>query len=1087
MSSNLQFLDDPDDVPFINQSVTLHVDVNGSDTENNGSETSPFRSLGKAVDVVRNKQITKTGLVTIQMGSAQTNRTGKGAKKYFEEEDIVVDFDVAKRLKIKGTKPTDHEIIGINYFDAAEDRDGYYCQILVTNQDKINIGDYLAVYDHLILKKKDPSYYWARNNTNTSAVRSVTPNNCYVEAIRSDMIVGVHEVVDVSEYMGHEGIYGDPLSASKTDTELFRAEDVKVGLVTLHIRSYNYTYNRLSEVPFWNSIGSLSGNQLFTYAAGSGNSPQESLQNNSIPPIFYGADTLSNPQTLASNGYEQFYFGTGVQQIEIVDIMVRGYGKSLTPLDGKVVDPRTGTVAANTLRLWNDKTLTGYNRVIVSGTIAAYFYKKMVQELRIDKDLPFYFGLSTNPFVTLNQVSKAAKKIRNYLLTGASLLEGVPSWEEENHPGYGYGPFESGAVRPPIGGGADIDTGSYPSEYADSTKESVLLRYYNIYPPVNGQLYQPILLKRIRTWYNDNAALNGLQLARTESKGNESPFFCGYITPQGWYKKRYNTNPDGQLVVKPIPSLTLADDPNGYHTLIGATFPRYLGNTATNFNSIPDGSRGTPSNERSAAKNLYYIDQTAFEQTTGTAGEESILGLSDDSMGNIWYAGSVNEFPVQPGGAFISQFGPGIVDRYSFGYSSDVVAPAEADLVKTKTEPIPTLVGVQYLYGEQTKAPRAKCFKSILRFSKNGIIVRSKTKLGLLKDICLVNIGTAPSADTRYYGLAANDESVVNATNIAVVGFSCGVSARNQSLINLLADLGNYDDINKGMFKSLDPGAICTRNGVGIESTLKSHVNAKRTISSGSIKANYLCIASASMDCSNSMSVGGFSHGYVCEFNSYMKATNAFSEFNAGIGFVSANDSILVAHRTRSIWNGNHGFLARNNATIKAYEVICRSNDGDGFLAQNRSKIFCGANSTNFSNYRYEILQAEQNEANTFDIFGIKREFYSGVYTYLPPHLFQVTVVPPEPEVPYPLPRAAVNINSNPTQAINVFFHECNNTIAEFNAGSGFASETDSLIVADNTISRYNSKKYGEFFVYGWSGTRGSIPTSTFGPTEGQY
>jgi hypothetical protein len=1081
MSSNLQFLDDPDDVPFINQSLTLYVDVNGSDTENNGTIESPFRSLGKAVDVVRNKQITKTGLVTIQLGAAQTNRTGRGAKKYFEEEDITIDFDTAKRLKIKGTTPTDHEVIGVNYFDAATDRDGFYCQILVTNQDKINIGDYLAIYDHLILKKKDPSYYWVRNNLNTSSVRGVSPNNCYVEAIRSDMIAGVHEVVDVSEFMGHEGNYAN------SDTELFEAADVKVGLVTVHIRTNNYTYNRLSEVPFWNSIGTMAGKQLFTYAAGSGNSPQESLQNNSIPPIFYGADTLSNPQTLEANGYEQFFFANAVQQIEIVDIMVRGYGKSLTPLNGKIRDPRTQTLAPDATVLWNDKTLTGYNRVVVATPIVAYFYKRMIADLGIDKELPFYFGLSTNPFITLDKVVISAQKVRNYLLTGASLLEGVPPWEEDNHPGYGYGPFESGAVRDPIGGGADVDTGSYPSEYADSTKQSVLLRYYNIYPPINGQLYQPILVKRIKTWYNENAALNGLQLAKNELKGNESPFFCGYITPQGWYKKRYNTNPDGQLVVQPIPSLTLGDDLNGYHLLIGATYPQYLGNTATSFNSVVNGSRGVASNERSAAKNLYYFDEDAFVQTTGTAGRESVLGLRDDSMGNIWFAGSVNEFPVQSGGGFLSQFGAGVIDRYSFGYSSDTPEPAQQDLVQKKTDAIPPSSSVSYLYGEQSKAPRAKCFKSILRFSKSGILVKSKTKLGLIKDLCLLNIGRTPPSDIRYYGIAADGESVVNASNIAVVGFSCGISARNQSLVNLLADLGNYNDINKGMFKSLDPGAICTRNSIGIESTLKSHVNAKRTVSSGSLKANYLCIANSSMDCSNSMSVSGFSNGYVCEFNSYMKATNAFSEFNGGIGFVCANGSILVAHRSRSIWNGNHGVLAKNNGTVKAYEFISRGNDGDGFLAQNHSKVFCGANSTNWANYRYEILQAETVESNTFDIFGIKRDFYTGIYSTLPPHLFQVFVVPPEPGVSYPLPRAGVAINSNPTQALNMFFHECNSTISEFNSGSGFASETDSILVADNTIARYNSKKYGEFFVYGWSGTRGSIPTSTFGPTEGLY
>ncbi|MFM7852680.1 MAG: hypothetical protein ACKO96_12395, partial [Flammeovirgaceae bacterium] len=86
---------------------------------------------------------------------------------------------------------------------------------------------------------------------------------------------------------------------------------------------------------------------------------------------------------------------------------------------------------------------------------------------------------------------------------------------------------------------------------------------------------------------------------------------------------------------------------------------------------------------------------------------------------------------------------------------------------------------------------------------------------------------------------------------------------------------------------------------------------------------------------------------------------------------------------------------------------------------------------------------------------------------------------------PIKLPVPAITINSNPTHGTNALYHECNSTIAEFNSGSGFAAETDSTIIADNTISRYNSKRYGEFFIFGWSGVRSSFPTDTFTPFEG--
>jgi hypothetical protein len=1074
MSKNLQFLDDPDDVAYINENFTIHVGVNGSDTENDGSENSPFRTLGKAVDVVRDKKIKKDKFVTIQLGAIDSSRTGS-QRKYFEEEEITVDFEDAKRLKIKGTKPTDHEIIGISYFDKASDRDGYYCQILVTNQDKICIGDYLTIYDHLKIKKKDPSYFWTIGATQKTYARSVTPNNCYVEAIRGDMIVGVHEVVDVGIPMNHEGNY------ATLDTELFSAQDVKVGCVTLHIKNHNYTYNRLNEVPFYNSLGTLFGKPLFTYAGGPGNSPIEAQQNNTIPPVFYGVDLLSNPETAESNGFEQFYYSNPVQQIELVDIMVRGYGFALVPLNNKIIDPRTRERATDATLLWNDKTLTGVNRAVVATTIASYFYKKMIVDLGIESDLPFYFGKSSNPFITIEELTRASIKVRDYLLGGARQIEGVPSWDEENHPGYGFGPFESGAVRNPIGGGADIDTTSYPSVYADLEKQSLLLRYYNIYPPINGQLYQPTLLKRISSWYNDNGTRFGLQLDRWSKKGNQSPFFCGYITPQGWYKQSY-TNPND--VTRPIPSLLDETDPNGYHLLFGGKSPNYVGNTYTTFNKINNGDSGVFSNERSATKNLFTIDPDSYYFEAGGLTSASVAGPSGStayqlkgSMGSVWYAGLVNLFRTRDGSdVAISQFGTTVFDRYSLGYANGVPISSN-DSITTKNEtPVEEVSTI--LFTSQTANLRAKCHKSVLRFGKNGIKVTSKTKLGLIKDLCIVGISTSKS--NRYYGLVADKESTINASNIGVSSFTCGISSRNQSLVNLLADLGNSTTVqHKGIIEPLDPGAIVTGNDIGIESSLKSHINAQRTVSSGSKSANYLAIANSSIDCSNSMSVCGFKHGIVSEFNSYIKATNAFSEFNGGIGFVSANNSILVCHRGRAIWNGSHGVLANINSTIKAYEFISRGNDGDGFLAQNKSTISAGANSSNWVNYRREVIAS-----GVKDISG---QEYRGILTMLPPHLFQVTIVHPpvDPNNPIKLPAPSYAINSNPTAGLNVFFHECNSTISEFNSGSGFASETDSILIADNTISRFNSKKYGEFFIYGWSGLRGSFPTDTFAPFEG--
>lgn len=1084
MSKNLQFIDDPDDVPYINESITLHVGIDGSDEENSGAEDAPFRTLGKAVDVVRNKIIGKENFVTIQLGAVRTDRTGYVPKKYFEEEKVKIDFESAKRIKIKGVKPTDHEVVGISYFDKAQDRDGYYCQVLVTNQDKINIGDYIGIYDHVNAKKKDPSYFWVRSNTFTSYLRMINPNNCYAEVIRGDMILGVHEVVDVG-----------PSVKTALPTELFAPQGLEIGVVTLHVKNNNHTYKRLNEIPFYSGIGTKNGEQILRYGTLPGYSPEDSKLSIPIPPIFYGAEMLSRPDDLLSKEYEQFYYAGGIQMIEIVDIMVRGYGLSLSPLDGKIYDDRPGrrSFAKDATLLWNDPTLTRHYRVLVANKIATYFYKKMINDLRLDADLPFYFGKSTDPTITVKELLVAAKKIRDFLLSGAKNIEGVPVWDEKNHPGYGYGPFDTGVYGSPLNNPDQIDKTSYPREYADENKLSLLLQSYNLYPPINGQMYGPTLVKRITRWYNEIDSLNGLQLERWTAKGYDSPFFCGYITPQGWFKRRWITDNQGYggnsgndiTTLERIESEgKLASDglTHGYWEVFGGTKPIYVGNPSTNFNSVANGTVGAYSNDKNVPKNLSIIDESSFNYAyagvtnggwSGNTGPLYRIG----TMGSAWYTGTVNSIGSIAGGVVPGLLGGVIFDQYSLGYSRGAVG-ATNDSINDKTTPVingDNETELDLLHSTQTTILRAKCYKTVVRFGKDGICVDGKTKLGFLKDLCLVGLSTQNQTPT--YGLLSDQESVVTASNIAVAGFNYGISAKNQSLINLLADLGDSAIVTS----VIDPGAICSANGIGIISTNKSHINARRTVVSGSRLANYFTGVNSSLDCSNSVSVCSHGHGYVCDFNSYMKAHNAFSEFNGGVGFCASNNSILVCHRGRSIWNGGEGVLAQNKSQIKALEFISRSNDADGFLAKNKSVITAGQNSTDYSQYRKEFLKA----SGGVGAGTILEDTYYGTETSLPPFMFRVLVEDPEGGEKVVWRETAVGINNSPIQGLNVLYHECNSTISEFNAGSGFAADGDSTIIADNTIARYNSKRYGEFFLYGWSGTRGAFATDTFVPREG--
>lgn len=1081
MSKNLQFLDDPDDVPYINENITLHVDVDGNDEENSGGSDSPFRSLGKAVDVVRNKIIGKDNIVTIQLGAVRTDRTGYQAKKYFEEEKITIDFESARRIKIKGKKPTDHEIVGISYFDKAPDREGYYCQVLVTNQDKINIGDYIGIYDHINAKKKDPSYFWVRSNIFTGYTRLLTTNNCYAESIRPDMVLGVHEVVDVG-----------PSVKTALPSELFAAQGLEVGVVTLHVKNNNHTYKELSKVPYYSGIGMKNGEQIMMYAGGANSPSQIKTSSSYMPPLFYGSEIMGNPGTIQAREEEQFYFSGGVQMIEIVDVMVRGYGYNLSPLDNKIFDDRPGRgLAKDATLLWNDPTLTRHYRVLVANKIATYFYKKIISDLKIDADLPFYLGKSSDPVITVKQYVSAAKKIRDFLLIGAKNIQGVPPWDEGNHPDYGYGPFDSGIFGSPLSGNlGQVDKTSYPVEYANPQKISYLLQSYNIYPPVNGQLYGPTLVKRISRWYNDKTSLNGLQLDRWSDAGFDSPFFCGYITPQGWYKQRWLTNELGiggsagnnifTLQSTETEGKASSDGlTHGYWEVFGGNTPVYASSSTTNFKSVVKGSVGAYSNDKNVPAYLPFVDPRSFNYAgagitsnpNGRTGSFVRLG----TMGSVWYTGSVKNINGNRVG--FAELGPGVFDQYSLGYSKNA-RRSPNDLINDKITPI-TVSGqdkIDLLYSSQTTILRAKCYKSVLRFGKNGICVNGKTKLGLLKDLCIVGISSQQEEKT--YGLLCDQESVLTASNIGVAGFGYGISGKNQSLVNLLADLGD----STIMTSVIDPAAIVSCNGIGIMSTNKSHVNARRTVSSGSKLANYFTAVNSSLDCSNTMSVCSFKHGYVCDFNSYMKATNAFSEFNEGVGFSVANNSLLVCHRSRSLWNTQQGVLAQNKSQIKAFEFISRSNGADGFLAKNKSVISAGENSSNYTSYRQEILQGLSG-GNGFNLFG---NAYYGVETSLPPFLFRVLVQKPVDAGGGELVNTvetSLSVNSDPIQGSNVLFHESNSTISEFNAGSGFAADGDSTIIADNTLARYNSKRNGEFFLYGWSGTRGAFAANTFSPS----
>lgn len=163
---------------------------------------------------------------------------------------VLIDHPIADRLVIEGTSPSDHSVLGVSYYDAADHRllvksgnfysgtetasqNGYFAQLIISNGNSLKMGEYLAIYDNRYQKYLNPSFYRFRDEVNGRIF--ATPYPVTAEKLRASLIVGVHKIVDKIDLDDRRNpntgqLLNIPNSGNKVD------------YVTVHIKNHNPTY-----------------------------------------------------------------------------------------------------------------------------------------------------------------------------------------------------------------------------------------------------------------------------------------------------------------------------------------------------------------------------------------------------------------------------------------------------------------------------------------------------------------------------------------------------------------------------------------------------------------------------------------------------------------------------------------------------------------------------------------------------------------------------------------------------------------------------------------------------------------------------
>lgn len=189
--------------------------------------------------------------VTIKMVEIEgsTGNATSPNKYHVFSNPVLIDHPIADRLVIEGVAPSDHSVLGVSYYDAADHRllvksgnfytgteaaseNGYYAQLIITNGNSLKMGEYLAIYDNRYQKYLNPSFFQFRDEVNGRVF--ATPYPVTAEKLRASLIIGVHKIVDKIDLDQRKSTSNQLLNIPNPGN--------KVDYVTVHIKNFNPTY-----------------------------------------------------------------------------------------------------------------------------------------------------------------------------------------------------------------------------------------------------------------------------------------------------------------------------------------------------------------------------------------------------------------------------------------------------------------------------------------------------------------------------------------------------------------------------------------------------------------------------------------------------------------------------------------------------------------------------------------------------------------------------------------------------------------------------------------------------------------------------
>ena len=144
-------------VTVINANITYYISTTGSDN-NSGASDSPWRTLGKAFSVLRDKKISKTATVTINIADVINLAEGD-----YQESEIIIDHPDGERIEIVGQTPITITANNYNYYQTNAGSSyggaaysatvgnpdtgigGYYMEIGVSSTTNVTVGDIAVI------------------------------------------------------------------------------------------------------------------------------------------------------------------------------------------------------------------------------------------------------------------------------------------------------------------------------------------------------------------------------------------------------------------------------------------------------------------------------------------------------------------------------------------------------------------------------------------------------------------------------------------------------------------------------------------------------------------------------------------------------------------------------------------------------------------------------------------------------------------------------------------------------------------------------------------------------------------------------